>query len=282
MMSKVFRGRRRLRQAQPADEDMPAKRPNKALGQHFLHDQNIVDKIVSALNIKATDTILEIGPGLGALTKAVLPLTAKVFAVEIDRNLIEILKKECDAEKLTLFQESILDFNLALLAKEAPLRIIGNIPYNISSPIIFHLLKYLPLMKDIHLMVQKEVGERIAAKPGSKTYGRLSIMVQYYCQPTLLFKVKNSSFTPPPKVESVVLRLLPIRNHGVIVNNHELFGRIVANAFSMRRKKISNGLKKIISADDLQKIGIDPGERAENLAVEKFVQIENWLSAKKD
>lgn len=253
--------------------------PRKRFGQHFLTDQNVINQIVYAIGPKPSDNLVEIGPGLGALTTQILPLSKQLNVVELDRDVILPLKLACvDLGELTIHQGDVLQFDFSTLVQpKKMLRIIGNLPYNISTPLIFHLLDYNADIQDMHFMLQKEVVDRLTAKPGTKDYGRLSIMLQYYCQADNLFEVPPSAFTPPPKVDSAIVRLTPHDNPPHKANNKKVLDDIVRMAFSQRRKTLRNSLKNSISSEELRALNIDPQARPETLTIEEFVRISNNL-----
>ena len=253
--------------------------PRKRFGQHFLTDENVINQIVYAISPKPTDNLVEIGPGLGALTTQILPLSKQLNVVELDRDVIAPLQLACkDLGELTVHQGDILQFDFnTLIQPNNPLRVIGNLPYNISTPLIFHLLNYSDDILDMHFMLQKEVVDRLAAKPGKKDYGRLSIMLQYYCQADNLFEVPPTAFTPPPKVDSAIVRLTPYENPPFVANNKKALDDIVRMAFSQRRKTLRNSLKNAISSEELSALDIDPQARPETLSVEEVVRICNNL-----
>lgn len=251
--------------------------PRKRFGQHFLSDENVIRQIVYAINPQACQNIVEIGPGLGALTTHILPLCKKLNVVELDRDVIAPLKEVCmPLGELTVYQQDVLQFDFKqLVNSDKPLRIIGNLPYNISTPLIFHLLHYHAEIQDMHFMLQKEVVDRLVASPGKKDYGRLSIMLQYYCKAINLFEVPPHAFSPPPKVNSAVVRLVPHAELPFKANNKKWLDDIVRTAFSQRRKTLRNCLKNIASSEQLTALNIDPQTRPETLSVEQFVRISN-------
>ncbi len=255
--------------------------PRKRFGQHFLHDPNVIRHIVDVIAPAKNQHIVEIGPGLGALTKHVLPIVQCLEAIELDRDVIPELQTACkDLGKLTIHQADALRFDFAQLTKKkADLRLIGNLPYNISTPLIFHLIKYAALIKDMHFMLQKEVVERMAAEPGDDAYGRLSIMVQYYCQVHYLFTVKPGAFKPPPKVDSAIVALLPYGELPYKAHDEILFADIVREAFNHRRKVLRNSLRPFIDNDLWPKLSVSPEQRAEELSVQDYVNITNTLRA---
>lgn len=254
--------------------------PRKRFGQNFLVDNHVIFKIINAIAPKETDTLLEIGPGLGALTIPLLEACKKLNAVELDRDVIPLLKASAkDVGELNLFEGDVLKFKFEDLFDELkPIRCVGNLPYNISSPLIFHLLQQRQWIKDMHFMLQKEMVDRIVAKPGSKTYGRISVMVQYFCQVEKLFLVKPTAFNPPPKVDSAIIYLRPYAKLPFKVDDEIKLGVIVRDAFNQRRKTISNSLKKHINSEQLVEMGIDPKTRPEQLSIEQFVRITNFQS----
>jgi 16S rRNA (adenine1518-N6/adenine1519-N6)-dimethyltransferase len=249
-------------------------RARKRFGQHFLHDQAIIDRILQALAPQPGENIVEIGPGQGALTWPLLKLCQRLTAIELDRDLVPLLQqKSVGLGELEVFNADILEFNLDSLAATGPFRVVGNLPYNISTPLMFHLLKSVALITDMHFMVQKEVAQRIVAVPGDSLYGRLSVMLQYRCQCQYLFEVPPESFTPPPRVDSAVIRLLPLSAPAAEVGDYATFAGIVQAAFGQRRKTISNSLKGLVSRDAMLAIDIDPGLRAENLGIADFAKL---------
>lgn len=251
---------------------MPA--PRKRFGQHFLHDPHILQKIDAAIAPQKTDHFIEIGPGQGVLTNILLLSEAKIDAVEIDRDLAAYLRATFSNEKnLTIHEQDALTFNFAALATpEKKLRIVGNLPYNISTPLLFKLFEALPEIIDMHFMLQKEVVLRMAASTDDAVYNRLSVMTQYFCDCTYLFPVSAQAFSPPPKVESAFVRLIPRPTH-LRTANVEVLSLIVKEAFTYRRKTLANSLKRLVTADQLESIGINPKARPQELTVEDFVKI---------
>ncbi|PID45303.1 MAG: 16S rRNA (adenine(1518)-N(6)/adenine(1519)-N(6))-dimethyltransferase [Proteobacteria bacterium] len=257
---------------------MPRHQAKKRFGQHFLSDAHIINLLVSHINPMPDDQMLEIGPGLGALTKPILALLNHLQVIEIDRDVINHLKR-IGGSKLTIHNVDALRVNLDEITDPSrPLRIIGNLPYNISTPLIFHLLNTAPRISDMHFMLQKEVVDRITAVPGNKDFGRLSVMVQYRCQTEYLFFVGPESFSPPPQVDSAVVKLTPWTEKPFQAVDETLFANVVTQAFSQRRKTLRNTLKKLITADELSSLGIEPTQRAETLSVSQFVAISNHIS----
>ena len=253
--------------------------PRKRFGQNFLHDHNIIYNILSSLEAKAGEHWVEIGPGLGALTEPLLKVGLRLDVVELDRDLVVLLKDKFNQyNHLQIHSADALKFNFSALAKDnEKLRIIGNLPYNISTPLMFHLLDNASCIEDMHFMLQKEVVDRICASPGSKKYGRLSVMMQYYCATELLFDVPPESFDPVPKVMSAIVRLVPHRQPPVEVNDIKTLNRVVIQAFSQRRKTLRNSLKKLIAEDAIIALGIDPTLRAEALSLDDFAKLSNLL-----
>jgi len=249
--------------------------PRKRFGQHFLRDKNIIEQIINLIQPKPGQHLVEIGPGQGALTLALLKKTGALDAIELDRDLIMPLQASCvDVGKLTLYAQDALRFDFNRLKQDQRLlRLVGNLPYNISTPLLFHLLTFTTIIDDMHFMLQKEVAARIAAPAGHDDYGRLSVMVQYACQVELLLEVPPDAFFPPPKVDSAVIRLAPYRQLPHPVKNFALFADVVRLSFGQRRKTLRNSLKKLVGAEDWQQIDIDPNQRAETLSVKDFVTI---------
>jgi 16S rRNA (adenine1518-N6/adenine1519-N6)-dimethyltransferase len=253
--------------------------PRKRFGQNFLHDQGVIAQILANLNAKPGEHWVEIGPGQGALTAPLLAQGVSLDVVEIDRDLVAILQsKFADYSKINIHSADALKFDFArLAAPNEKLRVVGNLPYNISTPLLFHLLETTNCMADMVFMLQKEVVDRICASPGSKQYGRLSIMMQYYCQAECLFDVPPESFDPIPQVMSAVVRLVPYQTPLVDVKDKALFDKVVTQAFSQRRKTLRNSLKTVVASDRLIDLGIDPGARAEELSINEYAEICNSL-----
>jgi 16S rRNA (adenine1518-N6/adenine1519-N6)-dimethyltransferase len=248
----------------------------KSLGQHFLHERGVVEKILLAVDPKPGDRIVEIGPGQGAMTLPLLDRHGALTAIEFDRDLLAPLADAARAHgALTLIHADVLDVDFSALAADGPIRLVGNLPYNLSSPILFHALDHAAAIRDMHFMLQKEVVERMAAAPGSKVYGRLSVMLQAYCDVTALFTVAPGAFRPPPKVDSAVVRLLPRPAGRIGIADPARFAAIVRAAFGQRRKTLRNALQSVCDAAQLERAGIDPRLRAEQLAVADFVRLAN-------
>ena len=255
--------------------------PRKRFGQHFLCDQAIIQRIVATLAPRPTDHLIEIGPGQGALTLPVLKQHRGLEAVELDRDLIPQLEQRCEGVgDLRIFNADVLTFDFANVKKDTrPLRIFGNLPYNISTPLIFHLLTFTSIVADMLFMLQKEVAERLAAEPGTEHYGRLSVMVQYQCQVELLFDVPPQAFHPPPQVQSSIVRLIPYKENPHVAKNVDLFSALVKQAFGQRRKTLRNSLKGMVDDAVWAKTTIQSTLRPENLSVKDFVEISNQLDA---
>lgn len=254
----------------------------KRFGQNFLQDPTVIDRIVKSIQPKEFDNIIEIGPGLGAITREILPYTKKMAVIELDRDIIPKLKFNCDrVGELNIFQQDALKTDFSEFATNGKIRVIGNLPYNISTPIMFHLFDFLDNIHDMHFMLQKEVVERMTAGPNSKTYGRLSVMTQYYCNPQMLFVVPPESFDPAPKVDSAIVRLVPLAVKPK-VSNFELFSGMVTEAFNMRRKTIRNVWRNRLTESELSQIGINPGLRPENLALEEFIKVANYVADREE
>lgn len=252
-------------------------RKKKHLGQHFLHDQQILQKIVKLIDPHPAEHLIEIGPGAGALTSKILPQVDHLEVIELDQEIIPVLEKNCGySSKLTVHLADVLQVDFTQF--QSPQRLFGNLPYNISTPLLFHLIKNIQLIQEMHFMLQQEVAARITAPPGSKIYGRLSVMIQYYCQVATLLKIGSGAFSPPPKVASAFVRFTPHQHYSIKALDEKKLSDLVRNAFSQRRKIIANSLKNEVPIALLEKIGIDPGLRPEQLAVNEFVTISNALS----
>lgn len=254
-------------------------RPRKRFGQHFLSDQNIIHRIVAALNPKRNEHLIEIGPGQGAITLPILKQIQHLEVIELDRDLIPELQVRCrNAGELKIYSQDALEFDFAKIKTDARLlRIFGNLPYNISTPLIFHLISFSTLIHDMLFMLQKEVAERLAAKENSDDYGRLSVMVQYHCRVELLFNVPADAFFPPPKVESAIVRLLPHQTYPHLAQDYDLFANLVKQAFGQRRKTLRNSLRNLVSDEIWERVGISSKERPEDLSVKQFVDLSNAL-----
>ena len=253
----------------------------KRFGQNFLTDQGVIYSLVEAISPKADDLLVEIGPGLGALTQPLLKQLNHLHVVEIDRDIIAWMESFYPKDKLTIHNADALKFNFAELAKVSPdnkIRVTGNLPYNISTPILFHLLDNVDSIIDMHFMLQKEVVERMVAAPSTSEYGRLSVMLQYRLKMEYLITVPPEAFDPAPKVESAFVRCVPHKVLPYPAKNEALFGKVVTAAFGQRRKTLRNTLKEYLDDPGFTAVGIDSGLRAENLSVEQFVSIANFLA----
>jgi 16S rRNA (adenine1518-N6/adenine1519-N6)-dimethyltransferase len=254
----------------------PAHRARKRFGQNFLHDSGVINRIVQSIHPLPGEHIVEIGPGQGAITKELLKAAGKLDAVELDRDLIHPLAAMCgELGQLRIFNADALKFDFCELSEGEPLRLVGNLPYNISTPILFHLLDQSHCIQDMHFMLQKEVVDRMAADPGSKTYGRLSVVLQTLCDVEPLFDIGPGAFRPAPKVDSSVVRLIPLDQPRFKINDLACFSATVAQAFSQRRKTLRNCLKGLLEASEIEALGIDPGIRSEQLFPEDFARLAN-------
>lgn len=250
----------------------------KRFGQNFLVSPGVISKIVAAVAPQPDDTLVEIGPGLGALTAPLLERLKHLHVVEIDRDLIARLRGRFAPEQLTIHAGDALRFDFAALAGNSPLKIVGNLPYNISSPLLFHLADYADRVAEMHFMLQKEVVDRMVAEPGTSDYGRLSVMLQYRFHMERLFIVPPGAFNPAPKVDSAIVRLIPRKlGAGETAADPELFARLVTAAFSQRRKMLRNTLKEFGGETLLEALGIAPTARAETLALADYVRLANAL-----
>ena len=248
----------------------------KQFGQNFLVDQTIIADIVRCIRPEADDNMVEIGPGLGALTRPLLQHLHKLHVVEIDRDIIARLKTDYPQDTIVIHEGDALQFDFATL--DAPLRIVGNLPYNISSPLLFHFAAFAARITDMHFMLQNEVVERMVAAPSTPQYGRLSVMLQYRFEMEKLLDVPPQSFRPAPKVDSAIVRMIPLPGEKITVNNEALFARIVADAFGQRRKTLRNTLKAWLAEADFAQLGINAQLRAENLGVAEFTRIANFVN----
>ena len=248
----------------------------KHLGQNFLHDRGVIERIVLAIDPKPGDRIVEIGPGQGALTLPLLDRHGALTAIEFDRDLLVPLAAAATPHgELTLLNADVLSVDFTALAGGGRLRLAGNLPYNLSSPILFHALDHAAAIRDMHFMLQKEVVERMGAAPGSKVYGRLSVMLQAYCVVTPLFTVPPGAFRPAPKVDSAVVRLVPRPAADVGIDDPARFAAIVRAAFGQRRKTLRNALSGVAEPSMIEAAGMDPGMRAEQADVAAFVRLAN-------
>ena len=252
-------------------------RPKKSFGQHFLHDRSYIDRIVAAVAPRQDDFVVEIGPGEGALTLPLLGIAGKLTAIELDTDLIPGLQaRAAGVGELHIVHADVLkvDFTAMAHSHGVPrLRIAGNLPYYISSPILFHCVEHAAAIQDMHFMLQKEVVDRMAAEPGSKVYGRLSVMLQLACRVVPLFEVPPHAFRPPPKVDSAVVRLVPLSPDELHDASPQHVYAVVKAAFGQRRKTLSNALKQLLDSDAIRRADVDPKARAETLAPADFVRL---------
>lgn len=259
--------------------EVPYHKARKRFGQNFLHDHGVINEIIASIYPKQGEHLVEIGPGQGALTTGILERAGELDVVELDRDLIPTLLLRFGLNpNFRIHEADALKFDFtSLKTDERPLRIIGNLPYNISTPLIFHLLSFESMIKDMHFMLQKEVVQRLAAKAGEKHYGRLSIMTQYYCNVDYLFTVGPGAFRPAPKVDSAIVRMTPHRDLPHPCKDVEKLALVVRDAFSQRRKTIRNTLKQHLKVEELEALAIDPSARPEVLTLADFVRIADYL-----
>ena len=257
---------------------MNGHRTKKHFGQHFLHDPSTIGKIIHAIAVQNNDLLVEIGPGLGAITQPLLATGAMLHCVEIDRDAIAVLQQKYSAQdNLAIHSADALQFDFGALAGERKLRLVGNLPYNISTPLLFHILRFENHIQDAHFMLQREVVERICASPGESAYGRLTVMLAAHFKAENLFPIKPGAFRPPPKVDSAFLRLTPLSSPPFEIRNQELFADVVRRAFSHRRKTLRNALRELADTETLVACGLDPGLRPERIAPAGFAALSNHL-----
>ena len=252
--------------------------PRKRFGQHFLHDRHIIQRIVDAIDPQKDDPLVEIGPGLGAITQPLLARVDRLEAIEIDRDAIAHLQSQFGSHvtgrgELHIHEADVLDFKLETIAQGRRLRLVGNLPYNISTPLLFALIEQRHHIADMHFMLQKEVVDRMAAEPGSKVYGRLSVMLQLVCRVEPLFVVPPGAFRPPPKVDSAVVRLVPLGPDQLPDADPERIHAIVKAAFAQRRKTLGNALKNVMDSSAIMAADVDPKARAETLSPQDYVRL---------
>lgn len=261
-----------------------AHHPRKRFGQHFLHDPAVIQRIIHAINPASDEHLVEIGPGQGAMTEYLVNACQRLDVIELDRDLAPILEKRFASKpNFHLHQGDALKFPYCDLYEPDSghkLRLTGNLPYNISTPLLFHLMEHRHCIMDMHFMLQKEVVERITARPGDKLYGRLGIMLAYYCQSENLMSIGPGAFQPPPRVDSAIVRLTPYHQAPVEVEDIKLLGQIVTQAFSQRRKTLRNSLKKLLEGPEISLLGIDPALRPEQLSLDDFARLANQLHKK--
>jgi len=260
---------------------MTSHRPRKRFGQHFLTDPGVIDAIVRAISPRPEDVVVEIGPGRGAITGPLATGAGQLHCVELDRDLASALRRKyANDDNVTIHEADALNFDYSALGKS--LRIVGNLPYNISTPLLFQLLDHRDCITDMHFMLQKEVVNRMAAAPGSKAYGRLGIMLGCHLEVQALFDVEPRCFEPPPAVTSAVVRLSPLPPGRFEIADEKLLGKAVATAFSQRRKTVRNALKSLVDESELVELGIDTGARPETLEIRDYVALANYLARRPD
>jgi 16S rRNA (adenine1518-N6/adenine1519-N6)-dimethyltransferase len=250
----------------------------KRFGQNFLHDQQVIDRIIASIAPRPSDLLVEIGPGQAALTRPLLDSGAELHLIELDRDLVAKLEERfAGNSNITIHSCDALKANLPELTGHRPFRLIGNLPYNISTPLIFHVLQWSELVVDMHFMLQKEVVDRMAAAPGSRTYGRLSVMTQFRADVRPLFDVLPESFSPVPRVCSSIVCLQPLKAPPADAGSFEKLAKVVTAAFSMRRKTLRNSLRSVLSEEQIIAVGIDPRQRAEQLDLSQFAALARSL-----
>lgn len=254
-------------------QGLAGHKARKRFGQNFLQDAHWIERIAKAIQAKPGDNIVEIGPGQAALTRYLVADSGQMRAVEIDRDLAAWLRTQFNPDQLELIEADALTIDWSSLGQERPLRVVGNLPYNISSPLLFKLLEAADYVQDQHFMLQREVVDRMVAAPGSKTYGRLSVMLQWRYRMTKLFDVPPGAFNPPPKVVSSVVRMIPKAKEDVPNVNFTLFSSVVANAFGQRRKTLRNALSLLLTEADIQAADVNPQARAETLDLDAFIRL---------
>jgi 16S rRNA (adenine1518-N6/adenine1519-N6)-dimethyltransferase len=254
--------------------------PRKRFGQNFLQKKEVIDDILHAIGPQPDDLMVEIGPGLGALTTPLAKALKQLHVIELDRDIVKVLQEKHAGGNVVIHEGDALKFDFASLGKNlrAQLRVVGNLPYNISTPLLFHLAEHITSVRDIHAMLQKEVVERMVAAPDTSAYGRLSVALQYRFEMEKVLDVGPDAFYPQPKVESAVIRMTPRQKREPAAVDEALFARIVTTAFSQRRKTLRNTLRNILDIADFEALGIDPSARAETVSVSDFVRIANRLS----
>ena len=250
-------------------------RPRRRFGQNFLHDQGIISKILRNIDAKPQQNIVEIGPGQGALTWPLLAAAGALTVIEIDRDLAAALRHDQRNEGLSIIEQDVLTVDFTILP--APMRVVGNLPYNISTPLLFHLLTYADHIQDMYFMLQAEVVDRMAAEAGSSDYGRLSIGIQYHCEVERVLRVPPGCFNPAPKVDSAVVRLTP-RPPQWALHDRKALDRVVRAAFNQRRKTLRNGLRKLVSDEQFASVGVDSSWRPQQLAIEDYVKLANLVA----
>ena len=251
--------------------------PRRRFGQNFLEDAGVVEHIVAVIRPQSGDRFVEIGPGRGALTLPLLQRLDHLDVIEIDRDIVADLRAHHGADRLTIHDGDALEFDFAAMGRD--LRVVGNLPYNISTPLLFHVTSRAGIVRDAHFMLQREVVDRMSAQPGTSEYGRLSVMLQYRWCIESLFDVPPSAFRPAPKVWSSIVRMIPHRVLPHAAGDEKLFAQVVMRAFGQRRKTLRNTLREMLVSSDFDKLGIDPVARGETLGVADFVRIANFMAA---
>lgn len=259
---------------------MQGHRARKRFGQNFLHDPQVIQNIIQSIAPEQGQLIAEIGPGLGALTESLANSGCQLKLIELDRDLIAKLETHyTNADNVEIHPGDALKFDFFSLSNTPhSLRLVGNLPYNISTPLIFHLIDHVEIIQDMHFMLQKEVVERLAAKPGNKSFGRLSVMVQYFCEVENLFTVGPGAFNPAPKVDSAIVRLQPRKTKTLEAKDVKKLEMLVKKAFTQRRKTLRNNLKTLLSSEQIESLNIDPGARPETLSTDQYVTLANLLT----
>ena len=251
----------------------------KRFGQNFLHDPAVIQRIVQSISPQPGQRMVEIGPGQGAITLPLLRASGRLDVVELDRDLIDPLaQKATGLGKLIIHQADALRFDFATLAQGGTLRVVGNLPYNISTPLLFHLLAQPSYIQDMHFMLQKEVVERLVAEPGSRAYGRLSVIIQYHCKVERHFSVGPGAFRPAPKVDSAFVRLMPWGQPPASVDDYACLSRLVRQAFAQRRKTLRNTLKGLLTEAEIRASGSNPSARPETISLQQYAALANRLA----
>ena len=246
-------------------------RAKKHLSQNFLTDENVINKIIRSFGLMDDDHVVEIGPGYGSMTFPIIEIIESIDVIELDKNLVKHLNENDHKKSVNVIQADALSFDFSSLLKKKPMRLIGNLPYHISTPLLFHLLGFSEIFQDFHIMVQKEVADRMASIHGNKTYGRLSVAIQSRCVVSKILDIKPGAFHPRPKVLSSIVKLVPKASLGTEM--HSRLDRIIKIAFNQRRKKVRNSLQEIFSPEVISACGSDPNFRAENLSVEDYIRL---------
>lgn len=260
---------------------MARHQARKRFGQHFLVDTQLIQRLVRSIAPAADALMVEIGPGQGALTRPLLDVVDHLHAVELDRDLITLLERQISPQRLTVHAADALRFDFRTISDTpGALRVVGNLPYNISTPLMFHLISQIEIIRDMHFMLQKEMVDRLVAEPGCSDWGRLSVMIQYHCQADFLFTVPPGAFSPPPKVDSAIVRLTPHATLPHPVSDYTLFAGLVNQVFTQRRKAIRNGLKSFLTREEIEALDIDPGLRPDQLGLAEFAALANAAAAR--